>query len=133
MRFKSNLRVAKPPSKPLMVYDGDCNFCKYWAARWKRNCDGVVDFTPFQDRQLEIRFPEIPQGQFQKAVHFIDADGAVYLGAEAVYRALARNRERQWPLNFYRHSRFFAKSSELIYHFVSRHRGFFSWIWGTHE
>jgi len=132
MRFKKSLRVAKPPPKPLLIYDGECNFCKYWAARWRKSAEGRVDFTPLQDRQLEIQFPEVPQSELERAIHFIDDDGAVYLGAEAVFRSRAKSPKSQLLLRLYQRSRVFAKISELVYHFVSQHRSFFSWIWGTH-
>src|SRR6266542_117292 len=27
-------RVANPPTKPLLIWDGECHFCKLWSARW---------------------------------------------------------------------------------------------------
>lgn len=132
MRVKNNLRLAKPPPKPLLVYDGECNFCKYWATRWKKAAEGRVEFTPLQDRHLEIQFPEIPHSEFERAIHFIDDDGAVYSGAEAVFRCRGKNLRQQLLLRFYIRSHLFAKISEFVYHCVSRHRAFFSWIWGTH-
>ena len=126
------MRVAKPPPKPLMVYDGECNFCKYWANRWRQMTGETVAYTPLQNRQLEIDFPEIPQREFENAVHFIESDGAVYSGAEAVFVSLAKCPRRRWLLRFYRQSHLLAGLSEISYHFISRHRSFFSWIWGTH-
>ena len=34
--MQSGIRVATPPPKPLMVYDGDCNFCTLWIRRWQQ-------------------------------------------------------------------------------------------------
>jgi predicted DCC family thiol-disulfide oxidoreductase YuxK len=131
-----NLRVAAPPPKPLMVFDGDCNFCSLWIRRWRQITGDAVDYLPFQDPQIATRFPEIPQEQFEKSVQFIGPDGTVYSGADAVFRALAKNPRWQWPLRFYEKSPVLAKFTERAYQFVAGHRTGFSrftcWFWGQH-
>jgi lipase maturation factor 1 len=49
--------VAAPPDKPLLLYDGECGFCKLWIARWKTATGGLVDYAPSQE--AAERFPEI--------------------------------------------------------------------------
>src|SRR3954462_10744316 len=82
----SSGRVANPPKIPLLIYDGDCHFCRRWIERWRELTRGTVEYEPFQE--LADRFPEIPRQNFEQAVHFIDTDGSVYRGAEAVFRSL---------------------------------------------
>jgi len=125
-------RLAVPPPKPLMVYDGDCNFCKHWIGRWRKLTGDAVDYLPFQDSQIAKHFPEIPLEQFEKSVQFIETDGAVYSGAEAVFLSLAKNPKWQWPLRWYRKFRLFAIVAEAAYRFVAKHRSFFSRLSGTH-
>ena len=62
-------RVANPPSKTLMVYDGDCGFCKLWIARWRETTAGAVDYEPLQE--AAARFPEVPRAEFERAVKLI--------------------------------------------------------------
>jgi predicted DCC family thiol-disulfide oxidoreductase YuxK len=125
-------QVANPPQKPLMIYDGDCNFCKYWVGRWRKWTSDAIDYLPSQDPQIIQSFPEIPREQFDVSVQFIETDGSVYSGAEAVFRSLAKNPKHQRPLRWYSQSRLFARLTEAVYHFVARHRSFFSWLSGTH-
>jgi predicted DCC family thiol-disulfide oxidoreductase YuxK len=129
---KNAIYIANPPPKSLMIYDGDCNFCKYWIGRWRRLTGDAVDYLPFQDSQIASRFPEIPREQFETSVHLIEIDGSVFRGAHAVFLSLAENPKWQWPLRWYKKSRLFAKLTEAVYHFIARHREFFSWISGTH-
>lgn len=130
------IQVNHPPPKPLMVYDGDCNFCKLWIARWRQLTGEAVDYLPSQDRQITARFPEIPPDHFQTAVHLIDHDGNVSSGAEAVFRALAENSRKTWALKFYKASKLFAGFTECAYQFIAGHRATFSLLtrllWGRH-
>jgi predicted DCC family thiol-disulfide oxidoreductase YuxK len=130
--MKSDIRVAASLLKSLMIYDGECNFCKYWIARWRKLTGDVIDYVPFQDSQIAMSFPEISLEQFKESVQFIETDGRVYSGAEAVFRSLAKNPKHQRLLRWYKKSRPFARFTEAAYHFVARHREFFSWLWGTH-
>jgi len=38
--------VAHPPARPLVVFDGDCGFCRYWLARWRRVVGDRFDAEP---------------------------------------------------------------------------------------
>ena len=85
------LRVAKPPSKPLLVFDGDCHFCGLWIRRWRQVTGDAVDYLPSQDPSVAERFPEIPRARFDTAVQLIGSDGGV----------LVRQRRRsfaRWPI-----------------------------------
>ena len=128
------LRVARPPSKPLLVFDGDCHFCTLWIGRWRQLTGEAVDYLPAQDPRLAEQFPEIPAAQFAEAVQFIAPDGVVCSGAEAVFRALAGNPRRQWPLRAYRASPQLARLAERGYRWVAEHRPFFSRLtrWGDY-
>jgi predicted DCC family thiol-disulfide oxidoreductase YuxK len=81
------MRVPNPPTKPLLVFDGDCGFCRTWVARWRRTVGEHVDYEPFQT--AFVRFPTIPRSRFRKALQLIAPDGEVFAGAEAVFRTLA--------------------------------------------
>ena len=128
------IRVTVPPAKPLMVFDGDCNFCTLWIRRWQQMTGGRVDYLPAQDPRIAAQFPEIPREHFNTAVQFIETDGVVYSGAEAVFRALAHNPNRQWPLRAYQNSSAFANLTEWAYRLVAENRKVFSlltrWLWG---
>jgi predicted DCC family thiol-disulfide oxidoreductase YuxK len=128
------IRVAAPPPKPLLVYDGECGFCTLWINRWRCATGESVDYLPSQDPQIAERFPEIPRTAFDSSVILIEPDGSVYDGAEAVFRSLAHNANFRWLLDLYQVFPPFAQTSEWGYKLVARHRPFFSWVtkilWG---
>jgi lipase maturation factor 1 len=134
--MKSDIAVALPPSKPLMVFDGDCNFCTLWIRRWQQVTGEAVDYLPSQDPVVARQFPEIPPGQFSTAVQLIETDGKVYPGAEAVLRALAKNPHWRWPVKTYAKIPGLARIMEQAYDFIASHRTLFSrltrWFWGRH-
>ena len=119
-----------------MVFDGDCNFCTLWIRRWQQMTGDRVDYLPAQDPRSAAQFPEIPREQFETAVVLVEPDGAVYTGAEAVFRALAHSPNHQWSWRTYQSSAAFADLTEWVYRLVAGHRTFFSrltrWFWGRH-
>lgn len=126
-------RVANPPSKPLLVFDGDCHFCRRWVERWRDLTAGAIDYAPFQE--VAARFPEIPREAFEGAVHFIEKDGKVYRAAEAVFRSLGTVRGHRWLIWGYEHVPGFAPIMEMAYGFVARNRQLASFftrlLWGN--
>src|SRR4030095_14002346 len=87
MPNKSHLRVSNPLPKPLLIWDGDCDFCRLWIGRWRQMTMGSVYYTTYQ--KAADRFPEIPPDEFNRSLVLIQPDGAVAFAAEAVYRSLA--------------------------------------------
>jgi predicted DCC family thiol-disulfide oxidoreductase YuxK len=134
--MKSDIRVATPPPKPLLVFDGDCNFCKLWIRRWQKLTGDTVNYLPSQAPDISAQFPEIPPQRFETAVQLIETDGVVYSGAEAVFRTLAKIPGRAWTLRAYQNFPPIASLSEHAYSFVAGHRMLFSrlarWFWGRH-
>ena len=121
-----DLRVASPPPKPLLIFDGDCGFCRRWAARWQRATGDALDLLPFQDESVAKKFPEIPRPDFAKALHLISPDGSVCTGAEAAFRSLAAGGVKRWLFWCYRKMPPFAGLSEFVYEQVAAHRRFLS-------
>ena len=114
--------MQSPPSKPLLVFDGDCRFCRRWIARWKNATGNAVDYLPFQDEVVARCFSEIPRPDFEEAVHLIMPDGSVCRGAEAVFKSLVQGGRHRWLLALYRMVPGFADLSELLYEEVALHR-----------
>jgi len=127
-----HFRVSNPPPKPLMIWDGECHFCKRWIERWQEITAGKVDYVTYQ--QAAHQFPEIPIEQFQRAVALVEPDGETFFAAEAVYRSLQYRPSRKWLAWSYDHFPGFAPISETAYKFIARHRGLASTItrllWG---
>src|SRR5256885_8625736 len=114
------MRVSNPPPKPLIIWDGECHFCRRWVERWDETTGGAVDYIPFQE--IGDRFGEIPLPEFERAATLIERDGAVYSGAQAVFRALRFRRSRKWLSWSYEHVPGFGLVSEALYKVISRNR-----------
>ena len=110
-----------PRQTPLLIYDGDCSFCKFWIEHWKSITGSRVSYAPYQE--VANQFPEIPLAAFQEAVQFIDRQGAIWCGAEAVLRSLACAPEKRWLLWCYSRVPGVAPAADFVYRFVARHRG----------
>ena len=127
------LRVANPPSRPLMIFDGDCHFCRKWIERWRVMTAGRVDYAPYQE--VAEKFPEISREEFDRAVQFVETNGDVVSGAEAVFRSLRYARGRRWLTWCYDRLPGFAAATECGYGLVARNRKFSSTItqlfWGS--
>src|SRR5205814_6943458 len=122
MPNKSSLRVSNAPPKPLLIWDGECDFCRLWIERWREITEGKVDYATYQE--AAVRFPEIPVDQFTRAMAFIKPDGDVFFAADAVYRSLAYRRSRRLLAWSYDRVPGFAAVSETGYGFIARHRNF---------
>ncbi|MEO8347858.1 MAG: DCC1-like thiol-disulfide oxidoreductase family protein [Acidobacteriota bacterium] len=114
------LRVGAPPTRPLVVFDGDCSFCRFWIARWKRTSGDRLDYAPYQD--AAARFPEIPVGEFRRAVGLIRPSGEVLLGAAAVVAARAEVPGRGLWSWVYRRVPGARALMDLAYRFIANHR-----------
>jgi predicted DCC family thiol-disulfide oxidoreductase YuxK len=132
MPNKSDLHVSNPPPKPLLIWDGDCDFCRLWIERWRETTAGKVDYLTSQEEA--DRFREIPTDDFNRSVVLIQPDSTVIFGAQAVYRSLAYRRSREWLAWSYDHLPGFAAVSETSYGLIARHRKFASAVtrllWG---
>jgi len=105
---------------PLLVYDGDCGFCAYWARYWLKLTGDQVDYRPYQE--VAPQFPQIPVTDFQRAVQYLTPDGRRASAAEASFLTLSHARGKGIWLTLYRKLPGFAAVSERLYAFIARHR-----------
>jgi predicted DCC family thiol-disulfide oxidoreductase YuxK len=105
---------------PLMVFDGECGFCRRWILRWQVMTGDRVVYAPWQEAAGE--FPHIPVERFKAAVQLVEPDGRVSGGAEAVFRGLAYVPGRGGWFWAYEYVPGFRAVSEAGYRFIARHR-----------
>ncbi len=127
------LRVAHPPpGRPVLLFDGECGFCRLWVERWRAAAGDQLDLETSQS--AGPRFPEIPPAEFARAVQLVEPGGEVFSGAEAVLRARAVAARRSWLLAAYERIPGFAPAAGIVYRFVAGHRPLFSGLtrlfWG---
>jgi len=123
-----------PSSVPLLVFDGDCSFCRIWIECWKRLTGGQIEYAPYQE--VAERFPDVPRDNFKRAVQLVLPDGEVLSAAHAVLRSLAHVPGHAWMLGAYKNVPGFAAVAEWFYRRVAAHRSFFYHVtvllWGKH-
>jgi predicted DCC family thiol-disulfide oxidoreductase YuxK len=110
--------------KPLLIYDGDCGFCRFWVERTLHYTNHAIQCSPYQT--AFSRYPQIPLSEFEKAVHFVDVDGRISRGAEAMFRALSYSPHHKKYLWLYENIPGFKLVSEFVYRIVASHRPLFS-------
>ncbi|MBW0000158.1 MAG: lipase maturation factor family protein [Verrucomicrobia bacterium] len=119
----NHLTRVQAPDRPLLVYDGDCRFCRRCVLRGQEITRDNVDYAPVQS--VTERFAgDIPVPCFQEAVRLVEPDGRVSGAAEAVVRLLSYKRSpvSGWPLWCYHRLPGFAPLAEFCYRVVARNR-----------
>jgi len=118
--------MSKPPAAasidfPLLVFDGDCRYCRAVVDRWRDAIGERVGFVPYQE--VPARYPQLAGHDFKRAVHFIGTDGKATRGAEAVFGAMANCRRKRWLLWLYHRLPPIVWASEGVYQLVAANRG----------
>ena len=125
---------ATERQKPLLIFDGDCGFCRKWITRWQAITGDRIDYAPYQE--VSEKYPQISLKEFASATQLVEPDGGISSGAEAVFRSLAKVPGKGWGWWLYQHIPGFAPISRAAYRFVAGHRYGLSkitrWLWGNH-
>jgi predicted DCC family thiol-disulfide oxidoreductase YuxK len=96
--------------KPVLLYDGDCEFCRRRVHRWRQKIGDAVEYEPARVDKVRL----------------IEPSGREHAGAAAVLHALGLVGERRWVRGLYEHAPPFRAVADAAYAFVSRHRDGFA-------
>ena len=120
--FSKIKRTGYPPKNgPILIWDGQCGFCKYWITRLKKYTGNKINFASFQDAARH--FPDIPFKEFEKASRLIEANGTVYSGPDSLYRGLEYSNKKTLPWHtWYTKNRLFTKVNDYGYNFIAKNR-----------
>ncbi|MEZ5277592.1 MAG: DCC1-like thiol-disulfide oxidoreductase family protein [Opitutaceae bacterium] len=110
--------------RPVLLFDGDCRFCRFWVDRWQAQTGGTIEFAPSET--VPDDHPVMSAADLDRAIHLVEPDGRVTRGAEAAYRVREIGMARPRLARLYRKSPVFAAISEWGYRRVARNRPFFS-------
>ncbi|HUH83728.1 MAG TPA: DCC1-like thiol-disulfide oxidoreductase family protein, partial [Stellaceae bacterium] len=111
---------AEPP-RPVLIYDGDCGFCFYWARYWQKLTGDRVQYRAYY-QDVAAQYPAIAPAEFRRAVQFVAPDGRRASAAEASFLTLSHARGKGYWLALYRHLPGFAALSEWVYAQIAAHR-----------
>ncbi len=109
---------------PIMLFDGDCGFCRRWIEKWRKATAPRVAYEPYQKELMN--YPQLSEAQCREAVQLIMPDGTVLSGAKAVLKALQIGGKDEGLFWSYEHVPLFAPAAEWCYRLVAHNRTFFS-------
>lgn len=110
-----------PKRKPVLIWDGECGFCKFWVIRLKTFTEDKITYRTYQEKADQ--FLDIPLKEFKKASRFIEVDGAVYSGPDSLYRGLLHSDRHTLPWHrWYGSQPWFTKISDHGYDLIAKNR-----------
>jgi predicted DCC family thiol-disulfide oxidoreductase YuxK len=89
-------------SQPVLIYDGDCAFCKS-ACDWirARSDSEAFEFLPCQSDERRQRFPTIVESECMDAMQLVLSDGTVFSGERALPHILRQLRRWHWAARIF--------------------------------
>ena len=94
-------------NRPIVVYDGDCRFCRHQIdriRRWDRS--NQFEYLPKQTPGLEDQYPALASGDFNTGMRLIvpgeEPAVVLFVGADAVYQIARRLPRWRWVAWVYR-------------------------------
>ena len=119
--FEKISKTKYPPrSRTLMIWDGDCGFCRYWITRWQKFTDEKIEYQPYQSVAKNI--PDIAIIHFKRASRLIETDGRVYSGPRSAYRSFTYGSKWGFLDRWYEKSSIFQSLSDRLYNWVVKNR-----------
>jgi predicted DCC family thiol-disulfide oxidoreductase YuxK len=80
--------MAGEPSRPVLLYDGGCRFCRFAARMISRlDRDGRIAMLPFDDPAASRYLERVPVAEQTRSIHLAQRDGRV-LSADAALAGL---------------------------------------------
>ena len=122
--FSKIIQTAFPPTKkPMMVWDGECGFCKYWITNWKSRTGSNIEYRTYQE--VASHYADIPLKEFKKASRLIETDGKVFNGPDSAFRSFTYFKKKLsiWH-RWYSEYKWFTSISDHTYNFIAKHRSF---------
>lgn len=117
----------------MLVWDGECSFCRYWVTRWQSITGTEVDYLPYH--LAAEQFPDIEVQLFRQASRLIDTKGRVYSGPSSAYRTLYLAGKFKFLDRWYESSGLFQSLSDRLYQFVADRRNLMfritKLLWGS--
>ncbi|MGH7561643.1 MAG: thiol-disulfide oxidoreductase DCC family protein [Gemmatimonadales bacterium] len=71
-------------TRPVLVYDGQCGFCRGWVVRLRRWGLRDVDLLPASDRHDKPGIPPLREEQVDREMVLVLTDGKVLGGGDAL-------------------------------------------------
>ncbi len=89
--------VDQFPDRDVVIFDGECVFCRDQVARLQRWGGDRLAFISIHDPRVGERYPDLDFDLLMKQMYVVDQAGHRYGGAQAV-KYLSRKLPRLWIL-----------------------------------
>ena len=107
--------------RPVLVFDGECGFCRRLASKWYEKTREKINFVP--NSELSDEFGRYSTEEFTKEIKLIYPEGRVYGGATAAFKVIEHSRSPLRALSWiYNRTRAFDPIWEWAYRLVARYR-----------
>ena len=87
-RYNRPTRSERPPGEHLLVYDGECGFCRWSAGFVRRRARVAVKLVPFTELAGWGVLTSLDAAQVARSAHYVTPDGVEYHGGESITRSL---------------------------------------------
>ncbi len=85
------MKVTPTATRPIVVYDGECAFCRANVARiQRRDRHDQFDYLPRSAPAVADLIPALADGDFNSGMRLVLGPGRIAVGADAVYEIARR-------------------------------------------
>ncbi len=121
--YQDVVKTNYPPQrKPILVYDGNCGFCKYWVIKWKKLTRDTISYEPYQ--KVAVQFKDLSEEHFERAVRLILKNGRIISGPAVAYYTNQDKQIFSVLFQFYETNTWFRRFSDKCYNWIANHRRF---------
>jgi len=72
-------------SRPVLLFDGNCGFCRRWVGRLRRwDRRGAIELVPGAERDRLPGMPAISDASLDRAMQLVTPDNRIHAGARAL-------------------------------------------------
>lgn len=113
---------ADRPTADVVVYDGNCGFCRYQMNRLSRwDTGGRLSYVSLHAAEVYTRWPDLDPDQLLQEICVITRDGRRLFGA-AAFKYLSTRLPKLWPLAVLMHIPFSMPLWRALYRGFARRR-----------
>lgn len=130
-----SVKNESPNQPPVLIYDGDCGFCKRWILFFERATKEAIKYIPYQNifdstsqkinNNSQSYPPQLSKEHCQTSVQLVWTDNKIYSAAQAVCLVLTKVKGLSWLNKLYNHSDIVRNTMEWGYKKVAKNRTFF--------
>ncbi len=109
------------PDHPVLIFDGDCGFCRRSVGWLHRRVPGSFEAVPYQTSSRVESRPELSREACREEVKLLLEDGRILGGAEVFFHLLGR-RPLLRPLRWLYRLPLLHGAADAVYRWIARRR-----------